>query len=216
MANTGLLVIASIFIIIGLFAIGYGLFHALKPKDDADESPDDESPDEEPEDETEDESPECNLTCENDGLLNEIACNCECVGDYVGETCDKIKINSPTFFANANTCKSTPGKFWNGYECEDVATSATSCGCTVPGGGVPKCVKGQDGSREEGPGWWYVNVGGTNLKWEQGTDAKCCTARERGNFKVGDPTAWGQAPCRSAETKEACERMLTNIGCSYE
>jgi len=154
--------------------------------------------------------PPCNLSCLNGGTLDLDNCKCNCPPDYDQPDCKNVTINSPTFFKDSSNCSKVPGYIWNGYNC--VKTSLT-CNIKTVDGSQPKCANGENN-------FWYVKAGGIRDDWSgpkdpRGkTDAMCATARETGQYKVGDPTPWGAAPCMFGWSKDKCNEVLTANGCA--
>ena len=154
--------------------------------------------------------PPCNLTCQNGGTLDSVNCKCTCPPDYDQPDCKEVTINSPTFFKNSANCSKAPGYIWNGYNC--VKTSQT-CNIKTTNNQPPKCANGENN-------FWYIKTGGSRDDWSgpndpRGkTDAMCATARDSGQYKVGDPTPWGAAPCIFGWSKDSCNALLTANGCA--
>jgi hypothetical protein len=156
-------------------------------------------------------SPPCNLICQNGGTLDSVNCKCTCPLDYDQPDCKNVTINSPTFFKDSSNCSKVPGYIWNGYNC--VKTTQT-CNIKTNNGVQPKCVYGGKNN------FWYIKTGGVRDDWSGPsdplgkTDSTCATARETGQYKVGDPAPWGVAPCMFGNSKDNCNVLLTANGCA--
>lgn len=137
-------------------------------------------------------TPACETTVCYNGDLDD-NCKCICRPGFTGQTCRIVGSNGTS--VDYNTCVTTPGAVWTGYQC-----MAIDGGCPM-GTGPHQCVNRG--------GFNYVHDYNSNDPWQ------CVLGDERNGGYIGDPSSYYYGGrCMTAQSTPACTQLIEDMGCN--